>query len=73
MLKKQPQATDDKAKSQSRTNQYSERILNKTHLHPRPLVAIFQLGPSERKPEAYCPKYVEGLSEVRTTLGERRV
>ena len=28
-----------------------------------------QQGRSERKPEAYCFKYVEGLSEARTKLG----
>ena len=28
----------------------------------------FQQGRSERKPEAYCFRYVEGLSEVRTKL-----
>jgi hypothetical protein len=32
-----------------------------------------QQGRSEQKPEAYGARYVEGLSDVRTTLGERRV
>ncbi len=27
-------------------------------------------GRNERKPEAYCLSYVEGLSEVRTTLAD---
>jgi hypothetical protein len=28
----------------------------------------FQQGRSERKPEAYSSRYVEGLSDARTTL-----
>ena len=31
---------------------------------------LAQQGRSERKPEAYCFKYVEGLSEARTTLDD---
>ena len=31
---------------------------------------FIQQGRSERKPEAYCFRYVEGLSEVRTKLDD---
>jgi hypothetical protein len=39
----------------------------------KPFKKTFQLGRSEQKPEAYGSRYVEGLSEARTMLGERRV
>jgi hypothetical protein len=34
----------------------------------RMMKKLFQQGRSEQGPEAYCPPYVEGLSDARTQL-----